>query len=58
MFERINMEKLKQVIQCNNIPFERGDDEMWNKAFLTALRLYSKKKLLKMDLKLNISKPM
>ena len=52
LFERINIEKLKQVIECNNIPFERGDDEMWKKAFLTALRFYSKKKVTKNGLEI------
>ena len=47
LFEKINKEKLKEVIECNNIPFEKNDDEMWKKAFITALKFYDKKKVTK-----------
>ena len=45
LFEKINKEKLKEVIECNNIPFEKNDDEMWKKAFITAFKKWNRNKI-------------
>ena len=44
LFEKVDKTKLKEVLQCNNIPFENGDDKKWKDSFLKTLSFYNKKK--------------
>lgn len=52
LYEKINKDKLKQVLECSNIPFDKTDDESWKKAFITSLVFYNKKKVTKNGLEI------
>ena len=43
LYEKVNKDKLRQVQECNNIPFEKGDDPMWIEQIKKGLNTYSKK---------------
>lgn len=44
MYEEVNVEKLREVLSCDNIPFEEADDEEWKEIFKKQLKWYLKKK--------------
>lgn len=44
LFEKVNKAKLKEVLQCSNIPFEKSDKKEWKDSFLKTLSYYDKKK--------------
>ena len=44
LHEKVNADKLQEVIVCNNLPFGIDDDPSWREVFKTQLKLYSKKK--------------
>jgi len=44
LYEKINRDKLREVLECNNIPFEDGDEEEWKQIQETKLKNYVKKK--------------
>jgi energy-coupling factor transporter ATP-binding protein EcfA2 len=44
LFEKVNKEKLIEVLECNNIPFEESDDREWKSKFKEMLFKYTKLK--------------
>jgi hypothetical protein len=44
LYEKINKKKMEEVLKCNNILFEKIDDETWKEQFLTTLKRYYTKK--------------
>ena len=41
LYEQININKLNEVLQCDNLPFEEGDDEIWIEKFKAQLVKYA-----------------
>ena len=44
LYEKVNKQKLKEVLECDNIPFEKSDNKEWKDSFLKTLYFYNKKR--------------
>ena len=44
LYEKIDRQRLQQVLECDNIPFENDDDPEWKDIFLKQLKIYSTKR--------------
>ena len=54
LYEKVNKQKLKEVLECDNIPFEKSDNKEWKDSFLKTLYFYNKKDILQKVSKQNI----
>jgi hypothetical protein len=43
-YEKVNRQKLNEVLECDDISFEEGDDLRWKTKFLKELKMYAKKR--------------
>jgi energy-coupling factor transporter ATP-binding protein EcfA2 len=43
LYEKVDKVKLMEVIQCDNIPFEKSDDPTWQEGFKKTIKTYNKK---------------
>lgn len=57
LFEEVNIKKLKEVINCDNIPFENTDDKEWINIFKKQLSAYSKKKYTSKGFEIRYTQP-
>jgi energy-coupling factor transporter ATP-binding protein EcfA2 len=44
LYEEVNIDRLREVINCNNIPFEENDDRIWMERVPLRLKQYLRKK--------------
>jgi len=45
LFEKVDRNRLNEVLECGNLPFDGDETSEWKIAFITKLQNYSKKKL-------------
>lgn len=45
LFEKIDRQRLNEVLECNNLPFDGSEKTEWKIAFITKLQNYANKKL-------------
>ena len=44
LYEKYNADRLRQVLECGNLPFDSADDNEWREKFKQSLKKYSKLK--------------
>lgn len=57
LFEEVNLDKLREVIACNNIPFKNTHDTTWVEQCKKRLALYAKKKYKKQGFEIRYTQP-